>query len=498
MVPRTPIIENAPCVLAHARGLMTPAEGDFWARLRHALRDKGMELRVLAHHDPQGDPDVPVRRVRNELRSVPPAPDTGWRAWRAPAPPREMARYLARETRWSGPPATPVNEAQRHHALCFFHDFYRDALREARPTLTLIWNGQHPQEMLLADLCRAAGCPVLFMERAPIPGSIHVDEYGILAATAIARAQQWRWEGAQAQAHWSTIATEVAAAAANATWWEQPPAHDIATLRQSLGIRDGQQVLLFAGQVDRDTQNLLYSPHFDCNASALAWFCTQLPTDGSVFLLGKHHPKSTVPAAEFRAIVGERGVWTEDVSVADALELADRVAAVNSTVLFEGLLRNKPALALGASLLSGKGIAYELTNHNKTGTLVLDWLVAEDAGTRAARWHDFFAYLLAHEFYSMDPAPEGQRGVDALAARLANNATARAAVDYDVLGIPGSFAEEVALHDTWRARAVEHQGLKEVLRGMNISAKALLEPRAPAVYATLKQWADRAYGPEKK
>jgi hypothetical protein len=476
---------------------MTPAECGFWARLRHALRAQGMELFVLAHHDPQGDADVPVLRVRNEFRSVPVDDGTGWRAWKTPALPFDPAPYLAREQCWNGPPANAAAEAQRLAALHFFHDFYRTALRDVRPVMALIWNGQHPQEMLLANLCRTAGCPVHYLERAPIAGALHVDPEGILAGSTIARATTWTWPSDDSQAHWHAVAAQVAEAAAKATWWEQPASRDPATLRRKLGIRAGQQVLLFAGQVDRDTQNLLYSPHFTTNAEALAWCCAQLPADGSIFLLGKHHPKSTVPAAVYREIVGSLGVWTEDVAIADALALADRVAAVNSTVLFEGLLRGKPALALGASLLDGKGIAYEVTGPAQGSAVVAAWRAAADFDARAARWQDFLAYLLGHAFYTMDPSPGGQQGVDALAAHLAANATTQAAVDYDVLGVPRGFPEVVGELDTWRARGVPHQGFKEVLRGLHICARALLEPCAPALYAAAKSWADRMYGPRK-
>lgn len=499
MATRTPLLENAPRVLAHARGLMTPSECNFWAALRHALRTHGYELFVLAHHDPQVDADVPVLRVRNELKSVPPPPDTGWRGWLESHDPWDSAPYLERECLWSGPAENEAAEACRTHALHFFHDFYRHALRAVRPVFTLVWNGQHPQEMILADLCRAAGCPVHYLERAPVPGMLHVDAEGILAGSSVARATTWSWPDGADRAYWQAAAAAVmrASGATGSTWWEQPEPKDPAVLRRKLGLAEGQRVLLFAGQVDRDTQNLLYSPHFTTNAEALAWCCAQLPADGSVFLLGKHHPRSTVPAATYREIVGARGVWVEDLALGDALELADRVVAVNSTVLFEGLMRGKPALALGDSLLAGKGIAYEIGTPQTGGAAVTDWLAASDFDARHQRWQDYLAYLLAYAFYAMEsPVPQVQ-GVDALALHITAHATTPAAVDYDRLGVPRGFLEEVGLYDMFRARCVEHAGAKEVLRGFHISARALLGTRAPGTYATLKRWADRMYGPVK-
>ncbi len=494
----TSLSDTAPRVLAHVRGRLDRDQAAFWVQLRHALRARGLELMLTAHCWPDAGVDVPVLRAPNGFSEAPVwAPDRGWHAWRAPAPQLPPAPYLAREALWNGPADDRPTRAGRETAAAFFEQFYGAALREARPVMTLIWNGHHPQELILRDLCRAAGCPVHYIERAPLHGAIQVDAEGVLADTGIARSTEWRWTTVEEQARGLAVAARATAAclAAGRTWWDQPESQDAARLRQRLGIRPGQQVLLFAGQVDRDAQNLLFAPHFGGCREALAWFCAQLPKDGSVFLLGKHHPMSPDSPARYAEVVGSLGKWTCEVALDDALAVADRVAAVNSTVLFEALMRGKPVYMLGDSLLSHKGIAYEFTGPGDDAHTLRAWLAAEDLDGRLGRWKDYWAWLITHAFYRVLPetTPSGQRGAEELADYVQAHAVAPEQTHYAALPSVPPFLDTIALWLDAEARGQRHTGFKEALRGLNIAAEATLGRRMPGVYNALLRFANTLY-----
>ena len=192
---------------------------------------------------------------------------------------------------------------------------------------------------------------------------------------------------------------------------------------------------MFAGQKDRDSQNFFYSPHFDNNLEAFKWFCDTLSGRDDIFILGKHHPRSEQPVKEYRRVVNGQGVWLDDASLDDCLALSERVAAVNSTVLFEALLVGKPALFLGQSFLADKNIAYEVKEPGKGSQVIGEWLAAKDFKDRYERWLDFGAFLLSKSLYSIHPAEKalGQNDSTTMAERLIKMAERNTSPNYDQL-----------------------------------------------------------------
>ena len=417
---RTGMVSDSPLILVHARGMDRPEEPVFWERLRSALRADSVELVVVSHNVPAVPMDVPWLQVPNGL-DAPVWQETVAidEAMRVKWPGLRDEDLLDREAAWRPVVAGEAQQRQRVRGLYAARVFYAALLRKVRPALVLVWNGQHAQELVLGGLCEAMGCPVQYTERAFFPGMIQLDPIGILGGSSLARRNELPWQDADEPSRWrQALATlESRYRAGDQTWWEQPASKGVEHVRATLGIPAGAKVVLFAGQVDADAQNLLFSPNFSNGLEAFRWFCSRMPDD--VFILGKHHPKSQVPAADYAAVVGARGVWTDAVSLGDALAVADRVAAVNSTVLYEALMHGKPALMLGDALLKGKGIAYE-TGPADTGAVIEEWLAGRDMTARLECWQAFGAWALAHAFYAMNPALEvlGVNGSEALATTL--------------------------------------------------------------------------------
>jgi hypothetical protein len=400
------------------------AEIRFWQALDRHLQRHGLTL-VLASAG-ACPPELNVAHV-----TLSTSLDACWLT--ADAPPAidacslglSPADLLAREAAWTGPSIAPAIDLARRRGIAAIAAERVRCLQALAPALTVIWNGQHVAELLLAAASRLGGTPVTYVERAPIADALFVDDAGLSAASRIAAAAPWP----SPPDEWRAIAAAVSRGLCDsgATWWEQPAARQVepAALRALLDIPADALVVLFAGQVDEDTQQFLFSPRHASNLAAFEWLLEALSVEGDVYVLGKQHPKSRTPASCYRgrlAAAGVVGAWRDDVSLADALAVADRVAAVNSTVLYEALARQRPVLALGDSLLSGQGVAYETARDGRAA--VPAWLGAEDMDQRLTRWQDAFGHLLSQSIYAFDAsgARRGMHDAEALAARLARRA----------------------------------------------------------------------------
>lgn len=473
----TPLLPGAPRVLVHLRGVFSRDMADFWSRLRFDLRAHNAELLLMSDMMPEKALDVPLLRYNENLDTLPKiAFQEGWRPWLSKQRAIDVTPYLDRQRLWYGPEAKTTNTEDRISSLHYLDHFYRAVLSVARPALLVFWNGSLPGELLLADLAHSEGCPVQFMERGPFPGTVHLDKAGILAASHIATEKNWTWNTQEERAHWRDVMLKIEQSCSGGknTWWGQPNFVGAEVFRKKLAIPPDKIVVFFAGQVDRDAQNLLFSPHFSNNLDAFRWFISALENNNNVFILGKHHPRSPVPPETFRTILGDRGVWLTDASLADCLDLAGRVAAVNSTVLYEGMMCQKPGLALGKGIFSDKGFIYEIDTLANAREHIEKWLAADGFEQRRERWLDFGAHFLASALFSTHPKEQaaGLRDTGFLAQELIQVLTHCQTPNYDSLETSWPCIDEVAL---WHYnQPKEHQGFKEVLRGANIILKATL------------------------
>ena len=391
----------------------------FWQQLRDRLAQHQLRLVLASTATPPVDLDVV---------HVPAVPsiDAVWSASTMDVDVLGLDpdALLAREVAWGSPAVLPEIEAHRRRAMEATSVHWLHTLAVLQPDVVVLWNGQHVTELILDAAARAGGVPVLYVERAPIPQALFADERGLSAASKIAGRPVW----SDPAPEWYTRADAVIRrmAAGQHTWWEQPDSQsaDAESLRTHLGIPSGVHVVLFAGQVNEDTQQFLFSPRFGSNVDAFVWLLDQLRGRRDVYILGKHHPKSRTPPDEYRRALAHSGIagaWRVDLAIDDALTVADRVAAVNSTVLYEALARQRPVLALGQWLLGGRGAAYEADDPTRDTAVVRAWLDAADAAERQHAWRTGLAVLLSTSIYTYpaEGRPPGSLGAADLAERIA-------------------------------------------------------------------------------
>ncbi len=367
---------------------------------------------------------------------------------------RDQDFLLQREQLWHGVEKKTHVEV-RKNALCFYFNFYTAILQSIKPSLVLLWNGQHPQEIILDKLCRKCGCPVLYIERGPFRSSLQISTEGCTAGTKIAKSASW--EKPKNLDFWKREINKVEQKykREKATWYleQQPKNKLISEIHNYLKIPKNKKVVLFTGQLDNDTSNFLYSPNFKDNLSAFSWLCDFLRERNDIFVLGKHHPLNQKSIQEFQSVVGELGAWVDDISLENCFDLADRVATVNSTTLFEAIMLGKPTLTMGESLISNKNISYEIINLEVAGKVINDWLDGRDFEIRRQKWLDFSSYLLAKELYFVSNFYELTEYQDAccMAKKIINMIKdVQSASDYSRIQIQPSFVLAMTSFDFWQ------------------------------------------------
>lgn len=393
-------------IYAHLWTSFETWEVDFWRNVANTLELRGYTLVISAAINPPLGVFTNFIRFPASLAEVPQVLAEHELAHSRLEQIGVNAREcLEIENNWAGVAKDQEISQCRLGSLGFLASFYQNIINAIQPCIALIWNGHHSCEYILRKTCEKKGVPYLFLERGPLPGTLFMDSDGISTD--------------------SSFSKDFTACAANNrskvkyaknydpdkfTWWGQPNKKEPDfNWRDHLKIPEDSSIILFAGQVHNDTQRFLFSHLFETNLEALTWLASSLPDDGSVFILGKHHPKATSSIDKYNSALKGKGVWLDNISLSEALQLADYVAAVNSSVLYEGMLLGKPCLCLGKTLASGWGCFYELYN-TQSADEINDWLRKERIAEKRINFDSFCSNLIERSLYSYHPFSNEKAG----------------------------------------------------------------------------------------
>jgi glycosyltransferase involved in cell wall biosynthesis len=368
-------------------------EEAFWPKLRVALREQGYELYSVGSVPAKTDlPHIQLPYTLDEVRSSQTL-ITG----RLQRSQLDLKPILDRELFFTG---VEGDRVVRINAAYQMITAQARILAQLKPRIVLFWNGEQTHQLILKQLLKHTNCPTLRLERSPFPGILYTDKKGLMADASIA-SKPIDWKDSAEKSVWMERYHEYVhkVISSNCTWWGSETGMSQASLG-NISIPVGSVPVLFAGQVNRDTQNLLFSPYFNSNIDAFKAFCDMSRKSGKVFIIGKHHPKSDIPADEYRRIIEGVGVWLTDISLERCFDMVDCVAAVNSSILFEAALRGKRCLALGKTIIKNRKVFYEYCGPEDTNTFQ-DWLDGCGYKERNKSWEELIAWHFANHFYSM-------------------------------------------------------------------------------------------------
>ena len=383
----------------------------FWEEVRKSLTSKNYHLVIVSTSDPQ--------YVAHADRRI-----TTWKLTLSP----EIRARVEEQLDWAR-----LEQCADGYAETFDRtEIVSQALSliihlvVEQPSLVMIYNDRRRVGNLLRQICTHNHIPYLIVERLPWPTWISVDPGGMLLECKFLKNIPLIHPcDCPISAEYERVAGRN-----ETTWWAQPRVDNNTPL--ALIIPLGKKVLLFIHQVDEDAQNFIYNPFFKNNAEALAWVVRSLPSDESVFILGKHHPKSTTSAHDYATILGRHGYWSMSHTMEECLAAADAIVAVNSSLLFEAILSGKPVGCLGLTVLHGRDVFIELSSKNDTD-FIRRLLVTpiEERSARLDRFRYYTEKILVRAFCVM-PSPGvayASRGPEALGQFLAENARSISFID---------------------------------------------------------------------
>lgn len=267
-----------------------------------------------------------------------------------------------------------------------------------QPDLVIVWNGLLHQRAIYAEAAKFLDIPVCYAEKGMLPESWYIDERGINASSTIAADEQIPEISVDKFTEWKLKLQLINKDGRSA--WAQPQRSGVSELRKKLRIKNTQKVVFFPGQVDFDSNIILFSPHFKTTFEALKWLAEGL-LKKEFFILAKPHPKGVLTVKDFNRVIGEKGKSLQNINILDAISLSDCVVSINSTVTFEAAIRAKPVLLLGDGILSNKNFVIKYVPGKNAGLQIKECIDSYNRD-RDSFWREamLFAAHLDSEYYA--------------------------------------------------------------------------------------------------
>lgn len=229
-------------------------------------------------------------------------------------------------------------------------------LRIIQPDIIFVWNGMATIRWVYANSAKELNIPLFFLEKGMFPDSWYIDPYGIGFNSKPAKTKKIENISSFDINDFKNKIEEIDKKGKSA--WGQPDRINIKKLKQKLKINNKQKIIFFPGQVDDDTNIVLFSKYFKSTFDALKAVCDSIKND-ALFIIAKPHPKGISNINDLNNVISNKGVLISDINIIDAIELSDIIVTINSTVGFEALLRKKPVLFLGDSIVSNKKFTFQ-------------------------------------------------------------------------------------------------------------------------------------------
>ncbi len=374
-------------IIVYVYNRLTPEEYNFWDSVAEKLQEQGFVLFMLLSDVPKENASFLYASFTERLDMVK-YPRTIAKKYKD----IDFKKYLDRENLWYGDSNKDRLLAAKYQRLK-----YRTLIKELNPCLLILGNGNHAGDMILKDAAIDNNTPVIYIERGALPHSWHLDDLGITAGTTIAAKQ---FSELQLNSKALYLKYKPYYLKSKVTWWDQPERIEKLNIKQRFGVESNKKLVLFANQLNNDTSNFLYNPLFKDNLEAFKWLCENLKKKSfSGFVLAKKHPHYNGDDSIFDRVLKDnnlRGAWVDDIPLFDCIEQSDLICAVNSTMLFEAMIYEKPVLQLGDSILNKKDIVYKL--QDKSEEQIMDnWLEMKGFELKKRNFELFMSYMIDNE-----------------------------------------------------------------------------------------------------
>lgn len=236
-----------------------------------------------------------------------------------------------------------------------FGDFVRDS-----NISRVVFANPYANEALLNFYrwCRENKFPYVVCERGALPDSIYHDKRGFLSDSE--SYQPTTWDHPLTKEQRDRTLSYIADIRHGSQMLEQQSDRvDLATLKQRLGIKHGQKVLLVPFQQPNDTVIKYFSGpigSYEAFRQQIIRITVDLGEEWKVIY--KKHPAEV----DFRPIPGATSAHDENIY--DLLELASAVAVINSGVGIYAMMFGKPLLVFGDAWYAHDGTCFQVNTED--------------------------------------------------------------------------------------------------------------------------------------
>lgn len=277
------------------------------------------------------------------------------------------------ERAWTGSTASADTWA-RATAKCEW--FYQVVAEELAPCGALLWNTSHPNSRIARNVLQINDIPAWGVERGQLAGTYQIQSGEVNA-----------WDDSLAvfsafaglPTDMDGLSNDVFEAARAFSKETSIDRHVVtATGSKSYSSGNGPTLLILTSALGSSIEpanlrtNNLSQPFWSGLQSIIDALDSVIPAD--VTILFRDHPiNRSVIGAPLR--LPARFIPVPDIPSGDLIDHADRVACIGTTTLqYEALLRDKPLLLLGRSIVSRAGAAYSPASTEALKSTVSAWI----------------------------------------------------------------------------------------------------------------------------
>ncbi len=302
--------------------------------------------------------------------------------------------------------------------------WYRLFLSELRDVdLVVSWNGFAIPLAAAAEAAQRLGKHIIYCENGVLPGMIAMDTRGVNYDCSLTGRDadfyaSFPYEDAEAEKLFETV------------WPQRPLRTSLSKADSTLGPEDQplpERYILYAMQVNEDSQIQLFSPRFHNMWESVAYVHQQVAehnrrTGDSVSLVVKEHPSDYGKAdyTELRASMPEVR-FLRTTPIRDLLKTAQALITVNSSVAIEGMFYDLPIVTMGHAFYNVRGLVRHLDASEELAD-ILPSLLSKPIDRNLRRHFLCFLwnrYLVPHPDRDPSGATRGaQRIMDVLEERL--------------------------------------------------------------------------------
>lgn len=274
--------------------------------------------------------------------------------------------------------------------------FYQQQFGSLKFDLLLVWNGiTHSFQTAGVEVARSMNIPVIFLERGLIPKSIFYDFEGINAESSIGKNPLW-----QEQPHLLTdsrLFSKIKEIVINT-------GGGLVAESSQTSMITLENYVFFPLQRDTDSNILFNSPYVKNMFSILSTLNSWIfQYQKNISILVRPHPED--PKYHYtKHLIFDNLIIQADGSLLETIEKSSRVMTVNSTIGFTSLIFDKPVIALGKSVYSGRALCAEPADIGELQTLLFDQQPLAITREMVSRRQDFVNKIVANNHISFEHA----------------------------------------------------------------------------------------------